>query len=152
MGQRGPDRRNQFLVTRDGGDVEQANPGSQIIRTHAAALRQRPNAVIEAYLGVPDGVPQAVSEGDELTVAQTASVVQQHEVEIGQRTRLAAPERAHRRKRHSGYGAPAGRVGPDLAQPGRGVVGDGRSTHRAGTRVREGPGAGEVETSAADIG
>ena len=92
------DRRTCLLrqggVAGDGVQVEQSRGGREILRGDLTALRDGAHRVVELQPGVPDRVPEALRELRDLLRRVGATVVDEHEVEVGARAGVAAAERA----------------------------------------------------------
>ena len=145
VGDGGAGRGDELLVAGDRREVEQADGGGEVGGRDLAALRDGADAVVQPHPGIPDGVPDAVGERGELLRGQRALGVQQDEVVVAERPRVAAADAADRGERDPLDLRSTGRGLPDLGEPVPVEGGEGRPAGRAGTRDGEVAGAGQVE-------
>ncbi len=90
------------------GDVPQrdhAEGGLQVRPGHRDGFRDGAHRVVQAHPGVPDRVPDRVGDPADVPLA----TVQQHQVEVRERGRLATPVAADRDERHAGRAGQPGR-------------------------------------------
>ena len=102
-----PGRADQRAVPGDQPQVEQADPGAELLAGHRGALRRGPDRVVESDPGVPERIPQLVGQSRDLG---RLPVVQQHQVDVGPWTQLASGEAADRGQRDAGGRGPDSRV------------------------------------------
>ena len=107
VGDGGLRRVDDVLLARDEGDVEQADGGRQVRPGHGPALVDGADAVVELHALVPDRVPEPVGQGGEVGRAEGPGLVEQDEVEVAERTPVAAGEAAHGGQGDSGSRRPA---------------------------------------------
>ena len=129
------------------GQVEQAHGRREVVGGDRPAVGHRAHAVVEPDPGVPDGIPQLVGEGADLLARQASWVVHEHEVVVAERAAVAAGERAHRGEGDTLVAPARAGLAPQLLQPPEPELRERPAAGLARAGRREGPGAGEVQTS-----
>src|SRR5674536_188701 len=82
-------------------DVEQAEGGLEIGGRDRYRLADRAHRVVQPDAGVPDGVPQPVGQGPDVT----ATAIDQHQVEVAAGSGFPPAVPADRDQRDPGLGA-----------------------------------------------
>ena len=93
------------------------------------------------------GIPELVGEGADLLAGEAAWVVHQHQVVVAERSAVAAGERADGGEGDTFVPAPGARLAPQLLEPPEPELRERPAAGLARAGRREGPGAGEVQTS-----
>lgn len=132
--------------------VEQTDRCGQISSGDLAALRDGPDRVVDLGAGVPHRIPQPVGERVEVLLAQSPSVVQQHQVVVAQRPGVSSRDTADRCEREARGRHTLRCLVPALGEPRASEVGKGRAARLAGTRGGEAAGAGQVQPLLGDVG
>ena len=99
--------------------------------------------------GVPDGVPDAVGQAAQVVAAERPPVVQQDEVHVAERAGVTAGQAADGGQRHALGRLPVERLGPHLAEPVAGQVGDAVTAAVPGAGRVEAPGPARSRRRAA---
>ena len=141
-------RADQLGVAGEHAEIEQSDAGAQLATGDLGALGRGPDRVVELHAGVPERVPELVGESLDrrlLPVSELATVVQQHEIEVGARAQLAACQAADTGQRHPGRGT--AHVVVQLDEGGLDTIGDQTPTIRPCRGNPRGPDR-DVETLA----
>src|SRR5665647_2643620 len=132
-------------------DLVLLHDGRSLSDKAVISLADGPDAVVELRAGVPDRVPDAIGQGDDSLVRQRASVVQQHQVEVAEWSRIAAGQAADAGQRDPLRTSSIRCRVPDLTDPAAAQISDRRAACLAGTRGGEAPGAGELQASLVEV-
>ena len=133
-------------------EVEQPHRCHQVARGDGAALVDGADRVVELHAGVPDGIPDPVGQSAQVVPAERAPVVQEHEVHVAERAGVAAGEAADGGERDAVGGLAVERLGPHLAEPVAGQVGDGVTSGVACAGSVEAPGPRQVQAAGRQVG
>ena len=144
---RGAGRVDDVGVPGHVGQVEQAHSRREVLGGDRPAVGDGAHAVVEADPGVPDGVPELVGEGADLLAGEASRVVDEDEVVVAEGAAVAAGERTHRGEGDTLVAPACTGLAPQFLQPPEPELRERPAAGLARAGRREGPGAGEVQTS-----
>jgi len=143
--------RDDLLVASHQLQIEQSDRRRQVPGSDGPALVDRPDAVVELCAAVPDGVPDAVGQRRDLLCRKGSAIVQQHQVEVAQRTGVAAGHTADTGQGNTTRASSTGCRVPDIHDPRATQLGHGQASLRTGTRGCEAPGVGQVKALLVEV-